>query len=176
MFRTRGVGMADWKSIDRYMILSSDAHAGALSVDYRDYLASRWHAEFDSWLATVVNPWVETNDTRNWDSSDRLAAMEGEGVTGEVLFPNTLPPFYDILAHLSGVPRDRSDFARRWAGLQAHNRWLVEFCNGAPAQRRGLIQLLPNDVDAAVAEMRWARGHEAIGGVMLPAVAPNHPV
>ena len=31
--------------------------------------------------------------------------MENEGVTGEVLFPNTLPPFYDILAHLSGVPR-----------------------------------------------------------------------
>jgi predicted TIM-barrel fold metal-dependent hydrolase len=176
MFRTRGVDMADWKSIDRYMILSSDAHAGALSVDYRDYLPSQWHTEFDSWLAAVVNPWVDTNDARNWDSSDRLAAMEGEGVTGEVLFPNTLPPFYDILAHLSGVPRDRADFARRWAGLQAHNRWLVEFCDGAPAQRRGLIQLLPNDVDAAVAEMRWARAHDAIGGVMLPAVAPNHPV
>ena len=32
--------------------------------------------------------------------------MDEEGITGEVIFPNTLPPFYDILAHLSGVPRD----------------------------------------------------------------------
>jgi predicted TIM-barrel fold metal-dependent hydrolase len=176
MFRLPGGGMTDWKTIDRYMILSSDAHAGAASGDYRSYLPATWHAEFDAWLAAVVNPWVDTNDTRNWDSSDRLAAMESDGVTGEVLFPNTLPPFYDILAHLSGVPRDREDFARRWAGLQAHNRWLVNFCNGAPTRRRGLIQLLPNDVDAAVAEMRWASDHDAIGGVMLPAIAPNHPV
>ena len=88
--------MTDWKTIDRYMILSSDAHAGALAAEYRNYLPSQWHAEFDAWLAAIVNPWVDTNDARNWDSSDRLTAMEGEGVTGEVLFPNTLPPFYDI--------------------------------------------------------------------------------
>ena len=73
-------------------------------------------------------------------------------------------------------PRDRVSFERRWAGLQAHNRWLVDFCSRAPDRERGLIQLLPNDVDAAVAEMRWADGHPAIGGVMLPAVPPNHVV
>jgi predicted TIM-barrel fold metal-dependent hydrolase len=168
--------MSEWNTIDRYMILSSDAHAGALTADYQAYLAPRWHDEFDEWLATVVNPWVDTSDTRNWNSDDRLAGMDAEGVTGEVLFPNTLPPFYDILAHLSGVPRDRHDFERRWAGLQAHNRWLVDFSNEAPDRRRGLIQLLPNDVDAAVAEMRWAAEHDAIGGAMLPAIAPNHPV
>src|ERR1700722_10628434 len=122
MFRPRGVYMSDWKSLDRYMILSSDAHAGALSVDYRDYLPSQWHTEFDSWLAAVVNPWGDTNDTRNWRSTDRLPSIESEGVTGEVLSPNTLPPFCDILAILSGVPRDGSDLSRRFAGFQAHNR------------------------------------------------------
>ena len=149
---------------------------GRSAADYRPYLASQWHAEFDEWLAGVVNPWVDTSDTRNWNSDDRLAGMDAEGVTGEVLFPNTLPPFYDILAHLSGVPRDRDDFEHRWAGLQAHNRWLVDFCNEAPDRRRGLIQLLPNDIDVAVTEMRWAANTTSIGGVMLPAVAPNHPV
>ena len=39
-----------------------------------------------------------------------------------------------------------------------------------------MIQLLPNDVDAAVDELRWASEHNVIGGVMLPAVPPNHPV
>lgn len=168
--------MRRWDSIDRYMILSSDAHAGAPMAAYKDYLAPAWHDEFDAWLAAVVNPWVDVNDTRNWHSADRIEAMDAEGITGEILFPNTLPPFYDIAAHLSGVPRDRTEFDRRWAGLQAHNRWLVEFCNEEPLRRRALIQLLPNDVDAAVAEMRWAREHGVVGGVMIPAVPPNHVV
>jgi predicted TIM-barrel fold metal-dependent hydrolase len=38
------------------------------------------------------------------------------------------------------------------------------------------VQLLPNDVDAAVEEMRWAASHRVVGGVMLPAVPPNHTV
>jgi predicted TIM-barrel fold metal-dependent hydrolase len=168
--------MRRWDTIDRYMILSSDAHAGAPMAAYKDFLASEWHDEFDAWLAAVVNPWVDVNDTRNWHSADRVAAMDAEGITGEILFPNTLPPFYDIAAHLSGVPRDAGELARRWAGLQAHNRWLVEFCNEEPLRRRALIQLLPNDVDAAIAEMRWAREHDVVGGVMLPAVPPNHVV
>src|ERR1700722_4612842 len=129
--------MKQWNEIDRYMILSSDAHAGAPTAAYKPYLENSWHDNFDSWLAGVVNPWVDINDSRNWDTADRLAARDAEGFTGEVLFPNTLPPFYDILAHLSGVPRDRPEFERRWAGLRAHNRWLVDFCGEAPVRRRG---------------------------------------
>jgi predicted TIM-barrel fold metal-dependent hydrolase len=159
---------------DRYVIVSSDAHAGAPLRGYRDYLDPAWRNDFDEWVAAVVNPWHDVNDARNWDSDARLAAMDAEGISAEVLFPNTLPPFYDIQTHLGGVPRDQAEFERRWAGLRAHNRWLVEFCAAAPQRRRGLIQLLPNDVEAAVAEMRWAAAHPVVGGVMLPAVPPNH--
>ena len=168
--------MDAWNSIDRLMILSSDAHAGALPEHYREYLPSAWHEDFDEWLGQLTMHWFDITDDRNWDSAARMRALDDEGVTGEVIFPNTLPPFYEILAHLSGVPRDRGSFERRWAGLQAHNRWLVDFCSQAPDRERGLIQLLPNDIDAAVAEMQWAAGHTAIGGVMLPAVPPNHTV
>ena len=168
--------MTKWDALDRYLILSSDAHAGAQNAQYKDYLDRDLHDEFDAWLAAVVKPWHNTADTTNWDSADRLVAMDRQGVCGEVIFPNTLPPFFDVLAHLSGTPRDRAEFDRRWAGLRAHNRWLVEFCQALPDRRRGLIQLLPNDIDAAVDELRWASEYDVIGGVMLPAVPPNHPV
>ena len=49
-------------------------------------------------------PWVDITDDRNWDRMTGSRALDAEGVSGEVIFPNTLPPFYDILAHLSGVP------------------------------------------------------------------------
>jgi len=162
--------------MDRYLIITSDAHGGAAMADYRPYLEAKWREEFDTWLAGIVMPWFDVNDTTNWDSELRLAAMDADGVCGEIVFPNTLPPFFDILAHLSGVPRDRATFERKWAGLQAHNRWLVEFCEQAPLRRRGVAQLLPNDVEAAVAEMRWAASTGVVAGVMLPAVPPNHVV
>src|SRR5689334_16727328 len=100
--REQRVAMGE--QLERYLILSSDAHAGAPLGAYRDYLESQWHDEFDQWLAAVVNPWHDVNDTTNWDSDDRIASMDAEGVCGEVLFPNTLPPFYDIQTHLAGVP------------------------------------------------------------------------
>ena len=161
---------------DRYVLVTSDAHAGAAMADYKPYLPARWHEEFDSWLASVVMPWVDVHDTSNWDSDVRLALMDADGVSGEIIFPNTLPPFFDILAHLSGVPRDRATFERKWAGLQAHNRWLVDFCREAPVRRRGIVQLLPNDVDTAVSEVRWAADTGNVAGVMLPAVPANHEV
>jgi predicted TIM-barrel fold metal-dependent hydrolase len=161
---------------DRYLLVTSDAHAGAAMADYKPYLEARWHDEFDAWLAGVVMPWVDVRDTSNWDNEVRLAQMDADGVSAEIIFPNTLPPFFDILAHLSGVPRDQATFERKWAGLQAHNRWLVDFCREAPVRRRGIVQLLPNDVDVAVAEVRWAADTGNVAGVMLPAVPANHEV
>jgi len=163
-------------SRDRYLLVTSDAHAGAAMADYKPYLESRWHAEFDEWLAGVVMPWVDVTDTSNWENDVRLARMDADGVSAEIVFPNTLPPFFDILAHLTGVPRDRVTFERKWAGLQAHNRWLVDFCREAPARRRGIAQLLPNDIDAAVAEVHWAASTGNVAGVMLPAIPANHDV
>ncbi len=161
---------------DRYLIITSDAHGGAAMADYKPYLDPRWHDEFDAWLDGVVMPWVDVTDTTNWDNERRLAAMDADGVSGEIIFPNTLPPFFDILAHLSGVPRDRATFERKRAGLQAHNRWLVDFCRQAPARRRAIVQLLPNDIDAAVDELARAEATGAVAGVMLPAVPANHVV
>jgi predicted TIM-barrel fold metal-dependent hydrolase len=46
----------------------------------------------------------------------------------------------------------------------------------APVRRRGIAQLLPNDIDAAVAEIEWAADTGVIAGVMLPAIPPNHVV
>lgn len=172
--------MAKWNTIDRYMILSSDNHAGAEMRQYKAYLDREFHDDFEAWAASITNPWIDLRDIdkakTNWDSDARTAALDAEGIAGEVIFPNTLTPFYDILVHLSGVPRTKDEYARRWAGLRAHNRWLVEFCGFSPDRRRGLIQLLPNDIDDAIAEMKWAKETGVIGGVMLPAVPPNHVV
>ena len=40
----------------RYVILSIDGHAGAEITTYRDYLSSKYHAEFDEWVQDLREP------------------------------------------------------------------------------------------------------------------------
>ena len=48
--------MATWDTIDRYVVISTDTHAGADIGDYKPYLPARWHDEFDAWAKTYVSP------------------------------------------------------------------------------------------------------------------------
>jgi predicted TIM-barrel fold metal-dependent hydrolase len=167
-----------WDSIDRYMIISSDTHGGADLWDYKPYLPQRFHDEFDAWARTYESPFddlVHHTALRNWDNDLRLAELDADGISAELLIPNTIPPFFESTAlMLIGLPKTRADLDRRTAGIQAHNRWVVDFCGLAPTRRRGVVQIFPNDVDAAIAEIRWAKKTGVFGGVLLPAVPPTH--
>jgi predicted TIM-barrel fold metal-dependent hydrolase len=160
---------------DRYTIISADGHAGADLLDYKPYLATRFHDDFDAWAASYVNPFADllaATAYRSWDSERRLKETESDGVVAEVLFPNTVPPFFEE-ANLVALPPTDADYDRRWAGLQAHNRWMADFCAQAPGRRAACVQVLVNRIDDAVAEIRWARENLSIlAGVLLPSIPP----
>lgn len=160
---------------DRYVVISSDCHAGAPISGYREYLPARWHDDFDRWAATFVNPFGDLEGpeaSHNWESDRRITELEADGVVGEVLFPNTVPPFFPR-SGLTAEPPNAEEYAARWAGLQAHNRWLADFCAQAPERRAGVAQILLNDLDDAVAEIHWAADHGLRGGVLVPGVPPG---
>ena len=164
---------------DRYTIVSVDGHAGAGMLEYKPYLASRWHDEFDAWAAAYVNPYADllaSTAYRNWDSDRRIEETESNGIVAEVLFPNTIPPFF-AQSNLTALEPGADDYEHRWAGVQAHNRWLADFCAAAPGRRAGCAQVFLNDLDDTLAEIRWAKEHmHVFGGILLPNVAPNSPL
>jgi predicted TIM-barrel fold metal-dependent hydrolase len=168
------------EAIDRYVVISADTHAGADVYDYKPYLPARLRDEFDAWARSYVSPFddlVIATAQRNWDHELRLAEMDADGVAGEILFPNTIPPFFPTSPNITiSLPRTREEFERRFAGVQAHNRWQVDFCSLLPARRRGLIQVFPNDIDMALAEIRWGVGQSCFGGVLIPDVSPGDPL
>ena len=162
---------------DRYTIISADCHGGGELHEYRDYLEGRYRDDFDAWAATYEIPYEDLkgpDGSRNWDSDRRLRELEDDGIVAEVLFPNTIPPFYPK-ASLAFQPPAASagDLERRWAGLQAHNRWLADFCAAAPGRRAGIAQIMLHDIDAAIAEIRWAKDAGLTGGVLLPGNPPG---
>jgi predicted TIM-barrel fold metal-dependent hydrolase len=160
----------------RYTIISADTHAGANHETYRQYLDPRWLEDFDAWRGKYKNPWKDLRDTslrvRNWDDERRDADQLSDGVVGEVVFPNTVPPFYPGFVLFAGPPT-AEEYAHRRAGIQAHNRWMVDFCARKPAQRAGIGQIFLNDIDDAVEDATWIKEHGLRGGVLLPNVPPD---
>ncbi|WP_419919560.1 amidohydrolase family protein [Candidatus Poriferisocius sp.] len=161
---------------ERVTIVSADTHGGADLRGYRWYLESDLHEEFDAWADDHSTEWPDLLDedaNRNWNTDRRRGELEADGIVAEVVFPNTSPPFYPE-PHLAGtLPANEGEYRRRWAGLRAHNRWLVDFCAEAAGFRRGLIQVFPNVVEDAVGEIEWALGQPGLCGVLFPSVPPN---
>ncbi|MGC0367406.1 putative TIM-barrel fold metal-dependent hydrolase [Rhodococcus sp. 27YEA15] len=178
-----------------YVVISADNHAGSDLLGYKPFLEKKWHDEFDVWAAAYTNPWdfvdprMKRDDFRvdknqllagaaswhsplNWESETRLEHMDIDGVAGEVIFPNTAPPFMSGSVLTGKGPASRAEYERRWAGLQAHNRWLADFCDKAPERRAGIAQVLLDDVDDAVSEVRAIKAMGLRGGILLPMDGP----
>src|SRR5215217_418921 len=151
-----------------YLILSADGHAGAEpGVGYVEYLDPAWKDEYDAWFAAYQNPFedmIGPDADRSWNSDRRLREMEEDGIVAEVLFPNTVPPFFPSGSLLTPPPPPE-EYERRMAGIRAHNRWLADFCAAAPGRRAGVGQILLNNIDDALAEIRWIADHDLFGGI-----------
>ena len=101
----------------RYLIVSTDGHAGLLPEKYRDYLDPGYRPAFDEQIAAEVamraarekaflikdfnEKWRSGNEAKlaaAWDSDLRLEVIDEDGVAAEVLFPDGIternaPPF-----------------------------------------------------------------------------------
>ncbi|GIU87509.1 MAG: hypothetical protein KatS3mg009_2024 [Acidimicrobiia bacterium] len=160
---------------DHYIVISSDCHAGASHSTYREYLDPKYLEDFDAWRARYKNPYKDLGDQRrlrNWDNEMRNAAQESDGVVGEVVFPNTVPPFFPSFVLFAQPPRPE-EYEHRLAGIRAHNRWLVDWCGEYAARRAGVGQIFLNDVDDAIADVKWIKEHGLRGGILLPNIAPD---
>src|SRR5262249_10520128 len=92
---------------DHYVVISADCHGGGEIHEYRDFLASQYHDEFDAWVAAYQIPFGDLLGDlgkRNWDSDRRTRDLEADGIVGEVMFPNTVPPFFPGGALVTQIP------------------------------------------------------------------------
>jgi len=167
--------MSDSKNASTpYITITADTHAGASIDAYREYLDPGDRAEFDEWRGSYANPsrrHVGSKKTKNWDSAERRADLEADGVVGEVIFPNTVPPFYERAFHISPPPRPE-EYRRKLAGTRAHNRWLAEFCAEERERRAGIGLIHLNDLDDAIEDVEWIARAGLRGGLLLPLPSP----
>jgi predicted TIM-barrel fold metal-dependent hydrolase len=178
---------------DKYVLISTDTHAGLPPEQYRDYIASKYRAAFDEAAAAeaalredmnldehqkFLAEWnKEIGDhggmTGAWDVEVRTKEMDAAGIAGEVIFPDAdaagvggvaKTPFNAGL----GMTGD-GDPELVTEGAQAHNRWLAEFCAHDPERRAGVAVIpVPHDVAKSVKEIEAVAAAGLRGGIMIP--------
>ena len=178
-----------------YVVVSSDTHAGLQCEEYRAYLDSDLHPEFEDYvaerhqhrrMAEEVNAeflaeWEGDNAEGlrgAYDPEVRDKELDADGVAGEVIFADgdavtgqESPPFG------AGLGAGQiTDPRLAFGGARAHNRWLLEFCATNPTRRAG-VGLVPitHSVDDSVAEIEFLAGQPGISGIMIPTLWHGFP-
>lgn len=162
-------------SNDPYILITADTHAGGSHAQYRECLDPTYRQAFDEWRGGYKNPAQEhygSKKMRNWDLEIRTNDQNGQGVVGEVVFPNTVPPFFRKSIVIAQPPRPE-DYELALAGIRAHNRWLKDFCAEDPDRRAGIGLILPNDLDEAIKDIEFIAQAGLRGGVLLPLIPPD---
>ena len=161
---------------DHYVIISADTHAGGSHQQYREFLDPKYRDDFDAWRAKYKNPFKDLKDTdlrvRNWDGELRDSQQNADGIVGQVIFPNTVPPFFPTFV-LFAQPPTPEEYEHRHAGIQAHNRWMADFVAQKPEARAGMGQIFLNDLDDAIADVAWCKENGLRGGVLVGSVPPT---
>ena len=127
--------------MDRYLVISSDCHAGLPAEKYRDYVAPKYRDAFDAalpiqiamtkqaekrFLVDDINAeWRKGNEAAlsgAWDHDERIKVLDGDGIAAEIIFPDGItemnaPPFGGGFA----MPAEGVVAELQWEGCRAHN-------------------------------------------------------
>ncbi|MBW2390165.1 MAG: amidohydrolase [Deltaproteobacteria bacterium] len=174
--------------MDRYLVISSDCHAGLPPERYREYVDPQYREAFDAALpiqnaamqeaserfliADINAEWRAGHESGlegAWDHAERIKVLDGDGCAAEIIYQDGItemntPPFGAGL----GMPTEGITAELQWAGARAHNRWISEFCSITPDRHAGLA-IIPMlwDVELAVKEIRWAHSN-GLRGILIP--------
>src|SRR5207247_8744979 len=93
-----------------------------------------------------------------FDPDARIGDMDAEGIDAAFLYPS--------LGLFAGAVEDPALAA---AVCRAYNRWLADYCQPYPERLFGVAMLPMQDVDLAIAEMRFAKKELGFkGGFIRP--------
>jgi len=181
----------------RYLVISSDCHAGLPNEQYRDWLDPQYRDRFDDYLRErakllelaqrgllneeFAEEWERENEEGlrgGWDAARRDKELDADGVAGEVIFPDADAVTAGASAPFGAGLGTTGDLDPEllMAGARAHNRWLAELCADSPERRAGVaIMPILADPAAAAAEIRRTRESVLRGGILIPSMWRPYP-
>jgi predicted TIM-barrel fold metal-dependent hydrolase len=183
--------------MSKITVISSDGHVAARMRDYRPYLDAPFLEDFDGFVSEYEKSGAGTSDpttiaerldpetaqawSKNvadqgrldaiWNPERRLAELDREGITAEVLFQDFATPFMMGSPTRAAVGQNVIRFSPEHlsAGFRAYNRWVADFRSAAPERWRGMAAISFHDLEAAVMEIHKAK-EIGFAGIAIPSV------
>ena len=124
--------------------------------------------DFAGMLSDAASPFAPRRG--EFDATVRTRELDADGIAGEVIFPQMAPFGAGLMQYRYAVTSEQS-----FAGCQAYNRWLADFCKTDPERHAGVALIDVEDIDTTVKEIRACRELGLWGGVLLPTSTGAHP-
>jgi predicted TIM-barrel fold metal-dependent hydrolase len=106
-----------------------------------------------------------------WSPQRRIAELDREGITAEVLFQDFATPFMmSSPTRAASLKIAEASVEQMSAGYRAYNRWLADFRSATPERWIGMAAISFHDIEAASKEIHAAKDL-GFGGIAIPAVA-----
>ena len=186
---------------DRVVVVSCDSHIGPTLEQLRPYCPHEHLDAFDAYeraQASQFDIWIDMRaslaalpDRReaalreqmldrnrqtagHTDMHARRADMDEDGVAADVIYHSSQngEPMPFIAGGSLWFNPTGADLEMAAVGTHIYNQWLADACATAPQRHVGVVHVPIWDIDATVAEIRWARS-VGLRAVNLPTVRPG---
>ncbi|NRA02795.1 MAG: amidohydrolase [Myxococcales bacterium] len=156
----------DQEAVDEFAEQTGDA--GHFQNLMRQSAKGAGDSELLAMLSDGASPFAPRRG--EWDAEVRLKDLEGDGIAGEVIFPQMVPFGAGLLQYRKPV-----DPEHNLEGIRAYNRWLADFCKTNPGRHAGVAIVNVDDIEVTCEEVRAAREMGLWGGVLLPTSTGEYP-
>lgn len=158
----------DQEAADEFARQSGEQGAGRMDPGAASKAAQASDVELWDYLCdpdSIIAP-----QRGEYDATMRLSELDGDGIAGEVVFPQMAPFGGGLMQYRHPIEPEHN-----LAGIQAYNRWLANLCASNPGRHAGVIIINVEDIAVSVQEIRDAHAMGLFGGVLLPGSTGEHP-
>ena len=100
--------------------------------------------------------------------------LEADGIAAEVIFPNTIPPFFPVGTLVTqAAPATRTTTSCAGPDCRPTTGGSPTSPQADRDSPQGVAQIMLHDVDTSVEEIRWANTNGLTGGVLLRVRLPG---
>jgi len=158
----------DQEAVDEYSEKAGDSSGGGWMRAMSDPSVTLSDPEIMRLLSDETSPFAPRRG--EFDLEQRIEDLDGDGVAGEVIFPQMATFGGGLIQYRNPVAPELN-----LVGLQAYNRWLADFCAPQRERMAGIALINVDDIDVTLKEIRSAKEMGLWGGVLLPTSTGDHP-
>ena len=164
---TRTGTFFDQEAVEQFSEAGGEEGTGKFDISNIANVAKASDDEIRAMLLDETSPFAPRRG--EFDMDVRIEELEGDGIAGEIIFPQMAPFGAGLTQYRNPV-----DPEYNLQGNRAYNRWLADFCSINPGRHAGVAIINVEDIEETVKDIYSAKEANLFGGILLPSGTGTH--